>query len=554
MKTKRSGVSAVFIRSLINDNAAKKLLLFLVAICILVRADEVSTTVPGSPIADRIDSRPIKCTPELSCASPYLSTFYQNRQYAFAWVKNGELNSSGEAVSRAIRRAYVDGFDPRAYHVSQINKMVNRLNNGDTSAALDLELTLTDGLFLYLNNLVYGLQNGRALYPTWPIADKSVDIQEAASKIARTGDVDEILVSVAPKYPGYAKLRDRLSDYYRIASQGGWSYIPGGETLKKGSRGKRVVLLQRRLYLSGELSDNDTSGEFDKDLQKAVIKYQQNNGLNDDGVVNKQTLNSLNVPIEKRIRQIGVNMDRMRFLFDDYPSRYVRVNIPSYTLEAFEDGKLDVFSGVVVGKPNKRTCVLNSQIARAEINPYWNIPPSIVREILPDIQADPNYLADNGIKIFQVGSDSQYSRVDPSSINWADPNIANLRFREDPGEDNALGRFKFIFDNKCGIYLHDSIAQSAFDETRRGLSHGCIRIAEVDEFANYLLKPNGWDSKRVSSEVDSKKHQFVKLSQPTQLYVVYLTSWYDVDEGSLQFRDDIYHYDKLSAYPYYLSE
>ncbi|HLX54602.1 MAG TPA: L,D-transpeptidase family protein, partial [Aquella sp.] len=175
-------------------------------------------------------------------------------------------------------------------------------------------------------------------------------------------------------------------------------------------------------------------------------------------------------------------------------------------------------------------------------------------EILPDIRDDPNYLEDNGIKIFQVGENNHYSRVDPGSIDWNNPDskIFSLRFREDPGEDNALGRFKFIFPNSCGIYLHDSIAQSAFDETRRGLSHGCIRVAEVDDLANYLLKPNGWDSSRVSSEVDSKTHKFVKLSLPTQLYVVYLTAWYDVDEDFVQFRDDIYHYDNLSAYPLYL--
>jgi murein L,D-transpeptidase YcbB/YkuD len=189
-----------------------------------------------------------------------------------------------------------------------------------------------------------------------------------------------------------------------------------------------------------------------------------------------------------------------------------------------------------------------------EINPYWNIPVSIVKEILPEIRKDPNYLADNGIKVFQVNSDNQYTAVDPKSIDWKsdDSGIYNLRLREDPGEDNALGRFKFIFANNCGIYLHDSIAQSAFDETNRGLSHGCIRVAEVDDFANYLIKPNGWDSKRLSTEVDSNRHQFVKLSSPTSLYVIYLTAWYDADTDFVQFRDDIYRYDKLSAYPLYL--
>src|SRR6185437_3738071 len=529
----------------------RKLLLLLVMACTLVTADELQAYTTG--LADRINAKPVRCTADLSCSSPFLSTFYQNRGNSFAWVKDGELTSSGTALVKSIRNAYMDGLDPRTYHVNQINQMISLLHTGNQDVATNLELTLSDGLFLYLNNLVFGLQSGKGMSPNWPMTNKNVDLQMVAEKIANTTNVNEILIDVAPKYPGYAKLREKLSDYYAIAKQGGWETIPGG-TLKKGAKGKRVELLQRRLFVSGELSEADDSGEFDADLQKAVIKYQQNNGLDDDGIVNKQTLNSLNVPVEKRIQQIELNMDRMRVLPDNYPSRYVRVNIPDYSLEAFEDGKAEVVSGVVVGKPNKKTCVLSSQIATAELNPYWNIPPSIVREILPDIKDDPNYLADNGIKIFQVGSDNHYNRVDPGTIDWNNPDskIFSLRFREDPVEDNALGRFKFIFPNSCGIYLHDSLAQSAFDETRRGLSHGCIRVAEVDEFANYLLKNNkGWDSNRISAEIDSKKHQFVKLSTPTQLYVIYLTSWYELDEG-IQFRDDIYHYDNLSKYPVYL--
>lgn len=531
----------------------KKILLLLAMVCTLANADELQAN-QATPLADQINAKPVMCTADLACASPFLTTFYQNRGYSFAWVKDGDLTSSGTALVKSIRNAYIDGLDPRTYHVNQINQMISLLHTGNSDVAVNLELTLSDGLFLYLNNLVYGLQSGKSMSPSWPMTNKNVDLQAVAEKMANTSDVNEVLIDVVPKYPGYAKLREKLSDYYAIAKQGGWKSIPEG-TLKKGAKGERVVLLQRRLYVSGELSEIDNSGKFDANLQKAVIRYQQNNGLDADGVVNKQTLNALNTPVEKRIRQIELNMDRMRLLPDNYPSRYVMVNIPDYSLEAFENGKAEVVSGVVVGKPNKKTCVLSSQIATAELNPYWNIPPSIVKEILPEIKADPNYLADNGIKIFEVGADNHYNRVDPGTIDWNNPgsNVFNLRFREDPGEDNALGRFKFIFPNSCGIYLHDSIAQSAFEKTRRGLSHGCIRVAEVDEFANYLLKNNkGWDSNRLDAELESKKHQFVKLSTPTQLYVIYLTAWYDVNEDFVQFRDDIYHYDNLSAYPLYL--
>lgn len=530
----------------------KKILLLIIAFT-GVSADELYTTT--HQLANRIHAKPIECTANLNCTSPLLSKFYKNRGYAFAWVKDGELTASGVALVKSIQNANMDGFDPRDYHVEQINKMVAKLNKDDAYLAVNLELTLSDGLFLYLNNLVYGLKNGKTLYPTWPIAKKNVDLIAIANNITQTEEVNKVLIDAAPKYPGYAKLREKLYDYYGIARQGGWGVIPSGEILKKGAKGNRVSLLQKRLYVSGELSEIDNAGEFDTDLEKAVIKYQQNNGLSDDGIVSKQTLNSLNTPVAKRIRQIELNMDRMRFLPDNYPTRYVRVNIPDYSLEAYEDNDTIVYSSVVVGRPNKKTCVLNSKIIMAELNPYWNIPTSIVKEILPEIQANPKYLAENGIKIFRVDSDNHYNRVNPETIDWKNPesSIYSLRFREDPGEDNALGQFKFIFPNSCGIYLHDSIAQSAFDETRRGLSHGCIRVAEVEDFANYLLKVNsGWDNKRLSTEIESKKHQFIKLSTPTQLYVIYLTAWYDKDEDFVQFRDDIYHYDRPQDYPLYL--
>jgi L,D-transpeptidase YcbB len=531
---------------------------FLIAMCFLFTAYADDLPATNQMLLDKMQGyRPIQCAVGLKCASPYLAKFYQNRGYSLAWIKDGRLTSAGEGLVKAIDTAYIDGLDPRAYHVGQIDAMVAALKANKTDANLltNLDVTLSDGLLLYLNNLVNGFQNGKRLYPSWPIAKKSVNLAEVAEQITQTDDVNKALAAAGPKFPGYAKLREKLADYYAIARQGGWAVITEGDNLQIGSKGDRVSLLQKRLYVSGELAEIDNDAEFDSDVKKAVIKYQQNNGLNDDGIVDKLTLNSLNVPVTKRIRQIELNMDRMRFLPDIYPSRYVMVNIPGYSLEAYQDGKMKLYSDVVVGKPNKKTCVLNSQIATMELNPYWNIPVSIVKEILPDIKADPNYLADNGIKVFRVGDDGQYNQVDPKSIDWKsnDPSILNLRFREDPGEDNALGRYKFIFSNSCGIYLHDSLAQSAFDESSRGLSHGCIRISEVDDFANFLIATNsGWDSSRLKTELDSNKHQFVKYSKPTQLYIIYLTAWYDDEEDFVQFRDDIYHYDKLSLYPLYL--
>lgn len=521
--------------------------------------------VTNKQLASRIQSarnKPIMCSDRVKCKSALLAEFYARRKYSLAWIKDDSLTSSGSAVVSALRNSSMDGLDPRVYHIRQIERMLAKLQDSDTVVSdnliISLDMMLTDGLLLYINNLVYGWQDGKKLYPQWPIAHKKIDLVDAADKMSITGDVDKILQDISPKYPQYLKLREKLADYYQVASvDGGWDTIPDGDTLQRGSKGDRVKLLQNRLYISGELASINHPGEFDSDLEKAVILYQENNGIDDDGIVGPETLRSLNVSVINRIRQIELNMDRMRFLPDNYPSRYVIVNIPDYSLQTFDDGKLKLLSPVVVGQPNKQTCILNSQIGTIEINPFWNVPSSIAsKEILPVVKNNPKYFASNDIKVFKV-TEGQYNEIDPGTIDWKkiESGKLNFRFRQNPGDINAMGKLKFMFPNACGIYLHDSPDPELFDETQRGFSHGCIRVGKPKDFAGFLLSQNdGWKEKKFSKELNSGKQQFVSIDKPVQLYIIYLTAWYDADEDFVQFRDDIYNLDKLSLYPVYLSK
>lgn len=542
----------------------KKALLFFTLFLALVFA-HAEEFVTNKQIANRIGSvkgKQIMCAQRLACKSPLLAQFYTNRKNALAWVRGGVLTSSGTALIEAIENANLDGLDPRVYHLKQIQKMATELKENDSSVDFDaianLDLTLTDGILLYMNNLVYGWQNPKVLYPQWPLAQKKVDLLAAAGKMVTDDDINKTLQEISPKYPEYIKLREKLADYFKVAVEDdGWETIDDGETLQEGAKGDRVKILQKRLYISGELSDLKNSGEFDSNLTKAVTLYQENNGIDDDGVVGSQTLRSLNVPVGKRIQQIELNMDRMRFLPDSYPDRYAIVDIPDYSLTVIEGGKLKLFSPVVVGKPNKQTCVLNSQISDIEINPFWNVPSSIAsKETLPAVQADPKFLANNDIKVFKL-KDGKYSEIDPDKVDWKKIKSSNLnyRFRQNPGDDNAMGKLKFKFLNRCGIYLHDSPFPELFDETQRGFSHGCVRVGMPVDFATFLLSPNkGWSKDAFDAQLALGKQNSVKLSKPLQLYIVYLTAWYDPEEDFVQFRDDIYNFDKLSLYPVYMTK
>ncbi|MCC2625407.1 MAG: hypothetical protein K0R14_1280 [Burkholderiales bacterium] len=538
------------------------LLLALFSVWALVNAEDFVT---NKQIADRIKAgtgKPIICAGKLTCKSPLLAKFYDGRHNSLAWVRGGVLTPSGTALIEALQNAYLDGLDPRVYHIKQIEKMANALQPNDSSVDFNtianLDLTLSDGLLLYINNLVYGWRDGKVLYPNWPIASKKIDLIKAANNMVTADDINKILQDISPKYPEYMKLREKLSDYYQVAIENnGWEAIDDGDILKEGDKGDRVKLLQKRLYVSGELENLKHFGEFDSNLTKAVTMYQENNGIEADGTVGPQTLAALNVPVASRIRQIELNMDRMRFLPDEYPSRFAMVNIPDYSLSVFEDGKLTLLSPVVVGKPNKKTCVLNSQITTIEMNPFWNVPTSIAaKETLPAVKADPKFLKDNDIKVFKL-KNGRYSEVDPGKIDWKKVKSDNLnyRFRQDPGDDNAMGKLKFKFANTCGIYLHDSPFPELFDETQRGFSHGCVRVGMPIDFADVLLAPNeGWSQKGFDTELASGKNKLVQLKKPLQLYIIYLTAWYDKDIDFVQFRPDIYGNDKLSLYPVYLQK
>ncbi|MCE3268975.1 MAG: hypothetical protein K0R49_1227 [Burkholderiales bacterium] len=540
----------------------KKLPLFITLVLSSVFAN-AKGVVTNKQVENRIKyakNKQVLCAGDLVCKSSLLPKFYDERKYSLAWIRGNRLSAHGAQVVEAIENSTRDGLDPRAYHIKQIRKMIEGLNSHKVPANPDelanLDLTVTDGLMLYMKNLAYGWQNPKELYPTWPGNRKKINLLKAADKIVTSNSINSVLLSISPKYPDYLKLREKLADYYQIAIKNhGWETIEEDDVLQEGAKGENVALLQKRLYVSGELSDLGNPGQFDSKLEKAVTLYQRNNGIDEDGIVGPQTLRSLNVPVGDRIRQIELNMDRMRFLPESYPVRYAIVNIPDYSLKTFKNGKLQMLSPVVVGKPGKQTCVLNSQITAVEINPFWNVPKSIAtRETLPAIKADPKFLSDNDIKVFKV-TDGKYNEVDPSKINWKKIESAhlNFRFRQNPGDDNAMGKLKFIFPNNCGIYLHDSPFPELFDETHRGFSHGCIRVGLPTDFAQFLVSPNkNWSLQSFNTLLNSGKNKLVKLSKPLPLYIIYLTAWYNAKEDFVQFRDDIYSYDKLSLYPLYL--
>lgn len=337
---------------------------------------------------------------------------------------------------------------------------------------------------------------------------------------------------------------NNLLPVYEAAAAHPWKTIPSGSKLKLGAKNKNVVLLRERLRATNELVAANDSGTpvFDNPLDDAVKLFQRTHGLKADGYVGRETLRELNVSPDVRLSQIKVNLQRWEALSHRLGSRYIMVNIPDYRLNVVENGKTVLTMKAIVGNTTHQTPELQSVVTRVVLNPYWNVPKKIAKnDIVPKVIADPDYLNDERIKIFE-SQEPDARRIDPSEINWqsAAENGFQYHFRQEPGLGNALGLVKFEFDNSEDVYLHDTPAKTLFDQDKRAFSHGCIRLEKPFELAQYLMQNNSnWTDDRVKEILETGKTRYIKAAKPTDIVITYITA--SVDEyGLVEFRDDLY--------------
>jgi murein L,D-transpeptidase YcbB/YkuD len=378
-----------------------------------------------------------------------------------------------------------------------------------------------------------------------------MDLAAKLEDALQTDRIGASLAELLPRHSGYDRLKKTLARYRQIEAAGDWQAFPGGAKLLQGDRDQRVALLRERLAAEGFLEDAGQPADldfFDSDLTNALKQFQTRADLEPDGVVGPQTRQALNVAVQQRIRQIIVNMERWRWLPHDLGTRYLLVNIAAFSLTVVEEGQTVLQMRVVTGRPYRRTPVFSDKITYLVLNPYWNVPPTIALEdILPKVKANPNFLTNQKIRVFQ-GWDSGMHEIDPASVNWQALNARNFpfRLRQEPGPQNALGRIKFMFPNPYDVYLHDTPSRELFAKARRDFSSGCIRIEKPFELAAYLLRKNpDWPAEKLHTAVSGPDaaEKTVKLPEPLTIHLLYWTVWVD-EQGLLHFSPDIYDRDQ----------
>lgn len=332
---------------------------------------------------------------------------------------------------------------------------------------------------------------------------------------------------------------------YVEATTNPWKTIPPGVTLKVGDRGHYVLVLRDRLLKTNDLSEFNNSGSdlYDHNLKLAVENFQRRHHLKVDGAVGEQTRVALNVPPQIRLNQLAKNLARVSSIPNE--ERLIFINTASYQLEVLEQGSPVLDMRVIVGRPDQQTPEIYSRVGTVVFNPRWNIPNSIAtKEIIPKIIHNPNYLLENNIEILENWSKNARV-IPPDEISWANVSPATFpyRFRQRSGDSNALGRIKFLFPNSHDVYMHDTPAKSLFSARQRNFSHGCIRLENPYQLAEYLLRNDSrWNHMWLNELIVSEGTTRVSLEKSVPVYITYITAWVD-RYGQVHFREDVYQRD-----------
>ncbi len=459
-----------------------------------------------------------------------MTSFYNARNYQLAWFTNDGLTeqargfcnmhnyqttyANDSALKDKSLQTKMDGFtaEEDGFTVSPSDKNI-----------INTELKLTQHFILYtLNNIEDGFVKRKEMERFIP-RKKEDALLLADSLLSKKHKDNKYYEDVNNTYK---VLKEKLEKYYAIAKQGGWPQITAtAKQLKKGISSPEIVILKKRLEFTSDMAA-DTTPIFNETLESGIKNFQIRFGYTPTGILTDGQIKDMNVPVVNRIQQLLINMGRMQWMINEPKGQMIVVNIPEFILHV-KDGAKKVFDmNVVVGKEGHNTMMFTGNLNQVVFSPYWNLPESIVKkEILPAMERNPNYLASHHMEI--TGNEGGLPVI-----------------RQLPGDDNSLGKVKFLFPNSFNIYFHDTPAKSLFDKDKRAYSHGCIRLSDPEKMANYVLKDNTeWSPESINSAMNSQEEKYVKLKNPIPVLITYYTAWVD-ENNLLHFADDIYGHDK----------
>lgn len=465
--------------------------------------------------------------------------FYEARTYEPVWLGKHGFTSPARAVARRLSEAGDDGLDSAAFDIRP------PLASDPRFVQVEREIQLTLKALRFAREARHGRMSPSELGKDVSAHPDPFDGTAFLNELSAAPDVVALLDGQNPQTPEFQALRRKLVELRREAgSEAHVPVIPEGPLLLIGRRSPAVPIVRERLGVpAGEGADETV---FGPELAAAVRRFQTEHGLWVDGVIGPRTRKMLNASVSITGADIIVNMERWRWLPRDLGDHHVFVNIPEFKARVNDGGETTFETRVIVGKTTNRTPVFSDEIEYVDVNPYWNVPYSIAtKEMLPQIRRDPSYIYRRGLQVIYTGG-GQQRLVDPMSINWSRVSASNMpfRFRQPPGDANALGRVKFMFPNKHAVYLHDTPTRNLFERAERALSHGCVRVDDPVRFADALLsREANLDGEKIQRLIRQGSNGAHPLKAHVPVHLAYFTLRVD-ENGELMRWADIYGYDR----------
>ncbi len=482
--------------------------------------------------------------------------FYRNRDYKPAWFNNSSLNKLGEKVMENLKSSWEEGLPEPVVYLAKVEDAMLRMHKrsaGRTSLPeiiTEADVNLTLAWFDFASKLHSGILNPAELNVVWEILPDEVDLVKHLEEAVNKGKISQSFDRLKPQHEQYDLLLTAYKNLLEVKASGGWLLPDTLTKLKEKDSHHSVIRLKRFLSATGDIQEVDTfwfnSPGFDHILTQGVRKFQFRHGLKQDGVVGEATLKQMSVPIDYRLDQIRLNIDRIRWLPDDFGNHHIVINIPDFSFEYRKNGESVQEMNAVVGRNENYTPVLEDTLYSIVFNPTWNIPNSIAtNEIFPKMLEDTTYMERNNYSILY---DSYVSKdtIDYKTYDWSEVSRDSFPFFivQHPGPLNSLGRVQFMLQNQYSIFLHDTPANHLFSIQQRDFSHGCVRLERPAELAVTILREQ-LPTDTISRYLSEQEKKVIYLEKKIPVHIIYQTAWVD-ENDLLHFRKDIYGFDRLS--------
>ena len=486
---------------------------------LFIDSNTVASFLDTAQISDKIKRR--------------ITSFYNARNYQFAWLSSVGLTEQ----AKGFWNLYLYDSKHKNDSLPQNKKLQAKMDN--LFAEQELTVNSTDKNYIQTELILthFFIEHSLTVYEDGYVKRKEMErfvpikktnpLRLADSLLSKKHKNDKYFDDINESYKN---IKGYLAKYMDVAKKGGWPVVQTtAKSIKPGSASPAILTIKKRLLLSGDYKGQDTTDMYDPSLEEAVRSFQERHGYTPDGIIAASTIKEMNISVEETIQKLLINLDRMRWMPSKPSGNLIVVNIPEFVMHVTEGSKKVFDMNVVVGKEGNGTVMFTDELNQIVFSPYWNVPESIVREeIVPSMNKNPNYLAAHNMEIVSQQGDL--------------PVVRQL-----PGGKNALGKVKFLFPNSFNIYFHDTPSKSLFKQDKRAYSHGCIRLAEPEKMANYLLANNPeWTPEKINEAMNAGEEKFVTLKNPIPVFITYYTAWVD-EQGRLNFREDIYGHDAKLA-------